>query len=776
MSDTSREPRSIATVDRPRRRRPSELRAEAWRQIKTGLSQLFAALAAERPDISGRISGRIAPMRAMLSPLRRMIVPLIKVVVVATAVTFMVLAGAMLWVLYDTPLIARAPVQSPPLLVEAANGEPLGRVGQLGDALTRKDFPDVLVNAVVSIEDRRFFSHSGVDLRGVARAVFANWVAGGVVEGGSTITQQLAKMQVVGSERSFSRKFREAFTAVWTELRLDKDEILTRYLNTVYLGAGMQGMSAAARMYFDKSVGEVTLPEAALLAGLIQAPSRYNPVRDLDAAHQRASTVIDAMLDAGAIDKAAADKAKAEPAVLKLSPRTARAGSWYADWIAKYEVPKTAGAVQRALRVRTTLQPEVQKLAEQAIEETLADPEAARGASQAALVAMRPDGAVVAMVGGRNYEESQFNRAVDAMRQPGSTFKLFVYYAALRAGYGLDDRIDASPVEVAGWQPENYEGHQYGRMTLARAFAQSVNSAAVRLGSTVGLDKVVDAARDLGLDAPLNKVPAMALGTNEVSLLDITGAFASVRAARAKLEPWGIAAFGPEGKGLRELGPPAAATQELPYHRELTRLLEQVVESGTGRAAALDEGKVAGKTGTSQDYRDAWFIGFNQALVVGVWVGNDDRKPMAGVTGGSLPAQIWKRFVSGATPLVARSPEPALSQTAPVAAELTTASTGEPAPAAAPQCDQRACASEYTSFRASDCTYQPVAGGPRRLCEKGNGTEVTQALERGGASTTSTRAACDRDRCARQYRSFDAATCTYQPYEGGPRRMCDRED
>jgi penicillin-binding protein 1A len=316
----------------------------------------------------------------------------------------------------------------------------------------------------------------------------------------------------------------------------------------------------------------------------------------------------------GAIDATAAEKARARPATLKLSSRTARAGGWYADWIAKHELPKIAGSVQRVMRVRTTLQPELQQLAERVVNEALMRTGEARGASQAALVAMRPDGSVVAMVGGRDYSESQFNRAVDAQRQPGSAFKLFVYYAALQTGYSPDDTIDASPVEVGRWRPENYGGQEYGYMTLSQAFAHSVNSAAIRLGMTVGLDKVLAAARELGLDAPLAKVPSMALGTNEVSLLDLTGAFASVRAGHPKLEPWGIAAFGPEGTGLRSLGAPKPSIPELAHHREMTRLLQDVVDHGTGRAAALDDDSVAGKTGTSQDYRDAWFCGFQQGL------------------------------------------------------------------------------------------------------------------------------------------------------------------
>lgn len=767
MSSADQEFRRGENNDQQNPKPAAELR-EAFSQIAQGVRQLFTAMTAGSAGMTRRAA-----------PFGRTCLTLCKIAIVGGVLIFLGLATAMLWVLYDVPL-KTAGMDGPSVLVEAADGQPLGRVGAMGDDVKRKDFPDILVNAVIGVEDRRFYSHHGLDLRGILRATYANWSAGTIVEGGSTITQQLAKMQVVGTERSLSRKLREAFIAIWLELRLAKDEILTRYLNTVYLGAGAHGMSAAARMYFDKSVAELTLPEAAMLAGLIQAPSRYNPARDLYAAQARAASVIDAMLETGAIDEAAAAKAKTEPATLKLSLRTARAGSWFADWIARHEVPKIAGSLGRALRVRTTLQPDVQQLAERIVNEALSDPEVARGAGQAALVAMRPDGAVVAMVGGRDYEESQFNRAVDAQRQPGSAFKLFVYYAALRNGYTLESRIDASPVEVAGWKPENYGGQQFGRMTLAQAFAQSVNSAAIRLGATVGLDEVVLAARDLGLDAPLAKVPSMALGTNEVNLLDLTGAFASVRAARSRLEPWGIAAFGPEGAGLRTLGPPVTAGQELlkheelPKHEELSHLLRDVVTRGTGRAAALDDGDAAGKTGTSQDYRDAWFVGFNQALVVGVWVGNDDQAPMRGVTGGSLPAVIWKRFVSAATPLVDRSNAPVAAQSAPVTAEppaLATPAAASPPPVSQPQCDRSACAAEYSSFKESDCTYQPFGGGPRRLCEKGDPANGSQSLAR--APTNSGQGLCNRDRCAQRYSSFDASTCSYQPFDGGPRRLCD---
>jgi penicillin-binding protein 1A len=832
MLETGQEFRRGDGKDQSNPKKPSDLRREAGSQIMRGFKQLGTALAAEVPGFFRQ-----------LVPTARALLLTFKIAVVGLMLAVVALTAAILWALYTVPLEGRKDAGNrPSVLLEAANGAPLGRVGPVGDALRRDEFPDLLVNAVLAIEDRRFYRHYGVDVRGIARAMYANWSAGGVVEGGSTITQQLAKMQLVGAERTYDRKLREALTAIWLEMRHSKDEILTRYLNGVYLGAGAYGMSAAARTYFDKSVAELTLPEAALLAGLIQAPSRYNPARDLPLAQARAATVIDAMSETGVIDTTAAAKAKAEPATLKPSLLTARAGSWFADWIARSEVAKIGGSAERALRVRTTMQPELQQLAERTVNEVLANPEGGRGAGQAALVAMRPDGSVVAMVGGRNYEESEFNRAVDAKRQPGSVFKLFVYYAALRNGYRPETVIDASAIEVNGWEPENYQGEQYGRMTLSDAFARSVNSAAARLGDAVGLDQVVLAARELGLDAPLTKVPSLALGTNEVTLLDLTGAFASVRAGRPKIEPWGITALGQEGSGLRSLGPPSSPPQPLPYQQELTRMLEDVVNRGTGRAAALDGDVAAGKTGTSQDYRDAWFVGFNKALVVGVWVGNDDRAPMDKVTGGSLPAQIWKRFVSAATPLVDRPaaavaaipPAPAVAAPASVppppvgaqeaadanqvAAEISAAAdpaappiaSASPATSAAPatpdtaatqiaptasspsRCDARACAAKYSSFRDSDCTYQPFGGGGRRVCELGGqdgsatvgettpsqSSENEQTAENGQTAENEQTASgrrCDAYRCARQYRSFDPGTCTYQPYDGGARRFCDVE-
>jgi penicillin-binding protein 1A len=709
--------------------------------------------------------------------------------VLAAVLGCLAVAGGLLWALHDMPV--ETPIggaDGPSLLLEAANGQSLGRVGplKLPDA-ARSEFSDRLVAAVISIEDRRFYSHWGIDPEGILRAFHRNMAAGTIVEGGSTITQQLVKTRMLGHERTFLRKAREAMVAVWLDVRLGKDAILTRYLNSIYLGNGTFGMPAAARFYFDKRPSDLSLPEAAMLAGMIRAPSRDNPLRDLEAAQTRANVVIDTMLDNGVIDADTASRAKAQPAALHLSGQASRAGIWFADWAAK-EAGDVTGGFSGHMRVRTTLNPAMQKLAEQAVNDTLAREGAERHAGQAALVAMRPDGAVVAMVGGRDYKASQFNRAADAKRQPGSAFKLFVYFAALRKGMSPDDTVDASTLDIKGWEPENYNEQHFGRVSLRDAFAKSINTAAARLGQEVGLKNVIAAAHDLGLPGELPAVPSLALGTAEVSLIDLTAAYASVRAGRMPVRPWGITGFGIEGQPrLQSLGPPILPQQPLaPYQQPLQELLQEVVQHGTGRAAALD-GFAAGKTGTAQDYRDAWFIGFNENLVVGVWVGNDDRSPMDKVTGGSLPAAIWKRFMTDAASAAQRGPQP--SEPADSGAPMAQGEPGlDPA-----QCDYQACARTYNSFRASDCTYQPY-GGTRRLCEKGAprtaaatpaepsrptpqpaSSDQTPQPQPQPASEDSAKAPrCNVSVCSSFYSSFNASDCTYQPFSGGARRLCDR--
>jgi penicillin-binding protein 1A len=761
----------------------------------------FAALASDLSVLGRRLGRwfRAFAERASRShaqqragALQRVLVGFAKGCAVLAALGVLMFAGAMVWALHDLP--PEKPVadgNTPSLILEASNGGSLGRVGPLRmpDA-ARADFPDVLVKAVIGIEDRHFYGHWGIDPQGMARALNRNVAAGTIVEGGSTITQQLVKLRILGHERTVARKLREALVAIWVDRHRTKDEILTEYLNSVYLGNGVYGMSAAARLYFDKGLSELTLPEAAMLAGLIRSPSRSNPLQNLETAQARAARVIDAMRETGAIDGQTVEDAKAHPATPKLSQAALRAGSWFADWIAA-ESAGVTGPDSVSMRLRTTLDPGLQQLAEQAVADVLEAEGGRRHAGQAALVAMRRDGAVVAMVGGRDYQSSQFNRAVNAQRQPGSAFKLFVYFAALRNGLTLDDTVDARPLEIKGWEPENYAGREYGRVPLAQAFAQSINTAAVRLAQQVGLKQVIAAARDLGITSPLPSVPSLPLGTADMNLLELTAAYGAVAAGKMPIKPWGISGLGVEGQSrLQSMGAPIVETRPLQQYRgPLIALLEGVVRHGTGRAAALD-GFSAGKTGTAQDYRDAWFIGFNDELIVGVWVGNDDHSPMDRVTGGSLPAAIWKRFMTAATNVVAREEPPSEASAEKPAPRPATPEKPAPPPAIpvpAPEatqpaastrrCDYWGCARKYDSFRASDCTYQPYGSSGRRACDMTGSPRTAEfpfapksrsesAPERRG------RGECNVDACAGTYESFDASDCTYQPYDGGPRRLC----
>ena len=644
-----------------------------------------------------------------------------KMFVVLSLVATVVSMTAMLLVLRDLPLDGGIPAggdQS--ILLEAANGQPLGHVGPLKVSnAARADFPPTLVSAVLSIEDRRFYQHWGIDPVGIARAATRNYGLGRIAEGGSTITQQFVKLRLVGNERTFGRKLREALAALWLEMRLGKEEILTRYLNSVYMGAGAQGIPAAAELYFDKTPSELTLPEAALLAGMIKAPTRYNPLHNLAGARARAAVVLGAMVDAGAISKEMAEAAMAHPASLNAPAVESEAPTWFSDWVSQEARDVTAG-LHGTLRVRTTLVPGLQKVANEVVSEGLRK-SAALNVSQAALVAMRPDGSVVAMVGGRNYSESQFNRAAQAQRQPGSAFKPFVFLAALRSGWRPTDVVDASPLTIGTWNPKNYDSRDYGGVTLQDALAHSINTAAVRLAINVGLDQVILAARNLGISTPLPKVPSIALGSADVSLLNLTASYASILAGHAPVQPWGVASLASEEKPrLMSIGAPAAKQTDLGMPgTQLRDLLRLPVQRGTARAAALD-GYAAGKTGTTQDHRDAWFIGFTQSLVVGIWVGNDDRTPMDEVTGGSLPAVMWKNFMLKAAPVPSVAADP---QT--IAQETTPALVGD---GAGGQCDFRACSNKYQSFAAADCSYQPYGGGPRQQCaptEEGTAAKPT---------------------------------------------------
>ncbi|MGV4792667.1 PBP1A family penicillin-binding protein [Rhizobium sp. F40D2] len=618
----------------------------------------------------------------------------------------LLVGSVLVWALKDVPWSEiREGTLKPVVVLETADGAPLVRQGPYqGPYALYDQFPPHLIDAVLSIEDRRFMDHFGIDPRGIARAFWRNLEAGSVVEGGSTITQQLIKLQYLDSDRTIKRKVQEVVIAFWLEWKLGKAEILTRYLNSVYLGAGATGMPAAARIYFNKDIGALNLPESAMLAGLLRAPSQWNPIDNFEGARQRTMVVLDAMAANGKITAPETAEAKTSFASLHPTTPTPRSGSWFADWISP-QASEIAGASPGSTTVRTTLVPTLQQIAERVVKKGLDGEGRTVGASQAALVAMTPDGAVVAMVGGRDYKASQFNRAVTAMRQPGSTFKLFVYYAALKAGLTLSDQVLDAPIDIDGWSPENSGGNYRGWVTLAEAFARSLNAASVTLAQEVGLDNVIAAARELGIDAPLANTPSLALGTSEVNLLNLTSAYASVQLGKAPVKPWGIIDFQAAGQPKTfRVGSQSKPNVDLsPYQSDLLGLLQLVVERGTGRGA--DPGTfAAGKTGTSQNNRDAWFVGFTEALVVGVWVGNDDDAPMKGVTGGALPAHIWRDFMREAT-------------TAPTLDGVRSTEAAVDGQGAPQSCNITACSRSYRSFRPSDCTYQPYSGG-RRLCEK----------------------------------------------------------
>jgi penicillin-binding protein 1A len=645
--------------------------------------------------------------------------------IASLVVTILVLAAAV--ALRNVRFPSMAEVTSRRVIVlTSADGQDLWRAGHLKLApVDARAMPKDVINAVLSREDRHFYQHGAIDLPSVLRAFEQNIEAGRIIAGGSTITQQLVKTLFLGPERTYRRKFREAAIAIWIEHKLSKDQILTSYLNNVYLGSGATGFPAAAKLYFNKKVADLSLPEAAMLAGMINAPAKGNPLHDIDVARQRAASVLDAMVENGKLTEEAALAAKLHPATPVASEISPPSAGWFVDWVynqAAAATPALAGTVQ----ISTTVDLHLQQLAATIVKSTLAKYGNGKHVEQAALVAMRPDGAVVAMVGGLGYAESQYNRAVQAERQPGSAFKLFDYYAALRQGFTLQDEILDAPVDIDGWQPENYGRHHHGEVTLVEAFADSLNDATVRLSQEVGINQVIAAARDLGLRAPLKNNPSLALGTSEVTLLDLTSAYAAVRAGKAPTHPWGIFSIKtPNERDYVPVAPTGESQHSLArYQDELIDMLQGVIEHGTGRAAAL-QGFAAGKTGTSQDYRDAWFIGFDDSLVVGVWVGNDDHSPMKGVVGGSLPAKIWKDFMEQArAPTTAEVvPTPPRVPAMPGSARERSAfadegSAAPPSETQSAQCNVPVCEQYYRSFRVSDCTYQPYWGGPRQYCAR----------------------------------------------------------
>ncbi len=576
---------------------------------------------------------------------------MVRAVIVLTLLAIVAAGGLVAWSWSKLPPTSEWTLPKAPagVRIVSADGALITNRGDVaGRTLTLDDMPGYLPQAVIAIEDRRFWSHMGIDPIGLVRAATVNLAAGGVVQGGSTLTQQLAKNLFLKPERTYERKLQEVILAVWLELSLTKRQILELYLNRVYLGAGAYGVDAAAHRYFGKSAKDVTVAEAAVLAGLLKAPSRYSPLLDPAAAAERAQLVLAAMHDQGYIDDRDMSLALSEE-ITPVRDVAGGSGRYVADWVMA-QLPAYVGALDADIVVETTIDLKLQAEAARALTATLAAEGKERGAGQGAIVAMTPDGAVKALVGGRDYASSPFNRAVDARRQPGSSFKPFVFLAALEAGNYPDSlRID-QPVTIRGWSPENYSRKYLGPVTLTSALALSLNTIAAQLTAEVGPSTVAAAARRLGIRSELQATPSLALGTSEVTLLEMTGAYAVFANGGRGVIPHVIARIRTEtGRVLYERSGSGPGQVIHPaYVGMMNAMLSEVVRSGTGRTAAIPGWPVAGKTGTSQDFRDAWFVGYTARLVAGVWFGNDDNRPTKKASGSNVAAAAWHRFMADA--------------------------------------------------------------------------------------------------------------------------------
>lgn len=530
-------------------------------------------------------------------------------------------------------------------------GNEIGKRGILhDDAVPLEEIPDHVIKATLATEDRRFFEHFGIDVLGTARALVENLRANDVVQGGSTLTQQLAKNLFLSSERTLMRKVKELFLAFLLESRYTKREILKLYLDRAYMGGGAFGVEAAAQFYFGKSIREVDLAEAALLAGLYKAPTKYAPHINLPASRARTSEVLSNLVEAGFYSSGQVHAARLHPARI-VESRTPYSPDWFLDW-AFEEVQRIAqGKGQFVLTARTTIDIPLQKAAEEALVSTIRDSGRRVGARTGALVSMEPDGAVRAIVGGTDYGESQFNRATAAKRQPGSSFKLYVYAAALENGYTPRSRVRDSSRSCGNWHPSNYSGGGgSGRvLSMGEAFARSLNTTAAELSFAVGREKVIELAARLGVPG-VKKTCSMALGDGGMTPLEHTGAYAVFANGGKLARPYAITELVTSQGELvysRERDEtPAPQIVERKVAEHMNQMLQMVVDEGTGKRAALEFTHAVGKTGTSSSYRDAWFMGFTGQYVTGVWVGNDEFRPMSNITGGSLPAQIWSSFMS----------------------------------------------------------------------------------------------------------------------------------
>lgn len=550
------------------------------------------------------------------------------------------------WCYLTMPDIEKAinRTRQPSTMIIAENGNEIQSFGNVySEVVPLDELPPYVPDAVVATEDRRFYSHFGFDIISFTRAMVVNLWHRRYVQGGSTISQQVAKNLFLTPNKTIKRKVQELLLAFWLEYRLTKEQILTLYLNRVYLGAGTYGIEAASQKYFQKSSRDLNLLEAAIIAGMLKAPSRYNPIASEEKARDRAEVVLDNMVKNDKIT----DEQRKNALKMKIGAETSykvEGGRYFADWVYS-EVNDYIGERDSDIYVATTLDQALQERSEKVLKEIISANKW-RNVTQGAVVVIDKWGAVKAMVGGVDYYKSQFNRATQALRQPGSSFKPFVYVTAIENGYSPDDRIYDVPINIKGWKPENIDKKYYGEVSLRTALAKSLNLATINLSEQVGRSKIIKTAKRMGITTPIENTPSLALGSFEVKVIDMAVAYASIANGGYAVWPYAIQEiYSNDGYQLymREQDEPNRILIDYAAE-EMQEMLENVITNGTGKRARLPF-FAAGKTGTSQDNRDAWFVGFTDKYVAAVWVGNDDNSPMKGVSGSNIPAQIWQKIM-----------------------------------------------------------------------------------------------------------------------------------
>ncbi len=563
-----------------------------------------------------------------------------------TIIIWGVVAGIFVagWFYFDLPNIddALEATRSPTITIISDDGEILASRGDRY-GVTRKitDVPESLINAILATEDRRFYRHHGIDFIGLSRAIWTNLMARRIVQGGSTITQQVAKNLFLSPARSFKRKAQELMLAFWLEYKFSKNQILTIYLNRVYLGAGTYGFDAASKVYFGKPVKKISTYQAAMLAGLLKAPSKYNPRANRKLAHDRAVQVLKNMVAAGYLTNTKINVIKKNGALQRIRASN-QTGGYFTDWILN-EIKSYVSIGNQDLKVFTTLNAGLQRKAQNIISNSLSLYGQSKRVKNGALLMMEPSGAILAMVGGKSYKGSQFNRVTQARRQPGSVFKPIVYLSGLESGFTPKSIFTDAPIKIDGWNPKNFDMKYRGDVTLKTALSQSINTVAIQVAQKVGLRHINETAKRLGINSQMSRDLSIALGTSELTLMEITSAYASFSNGGFATMPFGILAI-TSGAGqvlYKRTGSGPGRVISIKQVHDMNYMLSAVLFEGTGRLAKLDI-PAAGKTGTSQNFRDAWFLGYTEQLITGVWVGNDNGSPMKSVTGGGLPARIWR--------------------------------------------------------------------------------------------------------------------------------------